>query len=253
MNRVIMLFFIGTIIFTASSCKLNRQFMFQVPEDFQYSKLIQDSATKEYVIQPGDEIQFDIYTNQGARIVELSTGSPNNTIVNSDNNFVVNMEGFAELPMIGTQKLSGLTKRQAEDYLEEQFGQHFVNPFVIVNVLSRRVFYFNGQGSGKVIPLGNNQVSLVEAIGLAGGISDYSRADQIKLIRFTNDKQEVFLIDLSKIEGAQFANLPLRSGDLIYVEAERRLGQRFARNVTPWFSVLGIVSSSLLLVNFFTN
>jgi len=243
----------GYILISLMGCNMNRQFMFQVPEDFKYNELSLDSVSKEYKIQPGDEIHFELFTNQGASIIELSTGSPNNQVVNPDNKFVINSEGYTELPMIGLHKLGGLTPRQAEDYLEAEFSSHFINPFVIIKLLNRRVMLFNGLGIGRVVALGNHQVNLIEAIGQAGGLNDFTKANEIRLIRVSEKGQEVYHIDLSKIDGVRFAMMPLQSGDIIYVEAERRLGQRFSQQIQPWFSVLSILSTTLIIFNLFNQ
>lgn len=253
MRRIFIVLLISYSLCALMSCNMNRQFMFQVPEDFKYSELTMDSTSKEYTIQPGDEIQFDLFTNQGASLVELSTGSPENRVINPDNKFIINPEGLTELPMIGKHKLGGLTPRQAEDYLESQFSKHFVNPFVVVKLLNRRVMLFNGLGNGRVVLLGNHQVNLIEAIGQAGGLSDFTRADEIRLIRVSEKGQEVFHVDLSKIDGVRFAMTPLQSGDIIYVEGEKRLGQRFAQRIQPWFSIVSIFSTTLIIINLFSQ
>lgn len=253
MKRVLIYLLMSYLFFSVMSCNMNRQFMFQVPEDFKYNELSFDSTGKEYTIQPGDEIQFDLFTNQGASLVELSTGSPDNQVINPDNKFIITPEGLTELPMIGVHKLGGLTPRQAEDYLEDQFSKHFVNPFVVVKLLNRRVMLFNGLGNGKVVLLGNHQVNLIEAIGQAGGLSDFTRADEIRLIRVSDKGQEVYHIDLSKIDGVRFALMPLQSGDIIYVEGEKRIGQRFAQRIQPWFSVISLVSTTLIIINLFNQ
>ena len=243
-----------SILLCLQGCKVNRQFMFQVPEDYHYSELKLDSSIGSYVICPGDEISFELYTNQGATIIEFSTGSKGDLSRNPANNLIIDTEGKCEFPMIGVHHISGFTPSQAEDYLEQQFAIHFVDPYILVKVLNRRVMLFSGLGNGKILTLGNNNISLIEALAQAGGINDYSRADQIRLIRNSGgSNQEVYHIDVSTISGASFARMPVKSGDIIYIEAEKRLGQRALARVTPWFSVLGILSSSLVIINLLTR
>jgi len=255
MKKLLFVFFssIG-ILLVLQGCKLNRQFMFQVPENYTYNTLKLDSGLSNYVISPGDEISFVLYTNQGATIIEFSTGSKGDLSKNPENNLIVNIEGKSEFPMIGVHHIAGFTPGQAEDYLEQQFSEHFVDPYVIVRVLNRRILVFNGLGNGKVITLGNNDVSLIEALAMAGGVQDYLRADQIRLIRNSGESnQEVYHIDVSTINGASYAKMPVKSGDIIYIEAEERLAQRSITKITPWFSIIGIVSSSLFIINLLTR
>lgn len=59
---------------------------------------------------------------------------------------------------------------------------------------------FTGRGSGHVVPLDNEGMSLIEVLGLAGGITG-SKAYRVKLIRGDLRNPQVFLINLSTIEG----------------------------------------------------
>ena len=77
-----------------------------------------------------------------------------------------------------------------------------------------------------------------------GGISNNGRAKRIKLIRKTQEKQEVYLIDLSTIDGLKDASLTLQSNDIIYVEPIRNYAREILSDVTP---VLGLISTATSL------
>ena len=68
-----------------------------------------------------------------------------------------------------------------------------------------------------MVPLENENTSLIEVLALAGGVGG-SKAFRIKLIRGDLRNPQVFLIDLSTIEGLKKTNLQIVSNDIIYVE-----------------------------------
>jgi polysaccharide export outer membrane protein len=109
-----------------------------------------------------------------------------------------------------------------------------------MSVSNKRVIVFPGSaGDAKVIPLLNNNTTLIEALALAGGIADDGKAKMVKLIRETpNKKHDVFLIDLSKIEGIKQGSMVLQANDIIYVEPRKKYASRLIQEAAPIVSIL---------------
>ncbi|MFM7105738.1 MAG: hypothetical protein ACKOW8_09485, partial [Flavobacteriales bacterium] len=106
MKKLLFVFMVSIVtLLGLQGCNVNRQFMFQVPEDYNYTQLNSDSGLRNYVIAPGDEISFELYTNQGATIIEFSTGSRGDFGRNPANNLLIDVDGNSEFPMIGVQHM----------------------------------------------------------------------------------------------------------------------------------------------------
>ena len=111
---------------------------------------------------------------------------------------------------------------------------------MLVKVLNRRVLVFPGEGgAGKVVTLTNDNTTLIEALALAGGISQYGIAKRIKLIRGDSRNPQVSIIDLSTIDGMKASNLLLQANDIIYVEPRKRVSQGVLAEIAP---IVGIFS-----------
>ncbi|MFW6351649.1 MAG: hypothetical protein ACOC2E_04630 [Bacteroidota bacterium] len=82
---------------------------------------------------------------------------------------------------------------------------------------------------------------------MAGGIAD-GRAGKVKLIRGDLDDPQVFLIDLSTLEGVRNAEMVLQANDIIYVEPRERVPQRIMETIGPYLSLL---SSALIIYSLF--
>jgi polysaccharide export outer membrane protein len=236
-----------------ASCGINSEFMFQPPKDYVFDVPVIDSSSIDYLIQPNDVISFDLYTNEGSMMLEVSTSSveSQSSLRTTDVQYLVNSQGFVEFPVIGLQKVSGLTIAEAQQYIEDLYTPQFNRPYVQLSVLNRRAMVFlSPAGLGSVLELGKANVSVVEALAKSGGIGTYAKSDDIMLFRkLDNGQRLVYKIDLSTIQGIQFANMSVEAGDVIYVQTRRRIGQQLSMEVRSWLVVLSGIAVILTLQN----
>ncbi len=198
--------------------------MFTLPPGFQPDVITKEALVveKNYVIQPNDHLKLEVYSNKGEKLIdpnpELRTISTNQqSITKEQPNYLVDLNGLVKFPMIGELKLTGLTLRQAEEIIQDEYSKFFKEPFTILSYANKRVIVLGATG-GQVIPLVNQNVSLVEVLGLAKGIDNLAKAHNIRVLR----KEKVFLVDLSTIEGYRNSNILVEPGDIVYVEPVRR-------------------------------
>lgn len=235
----------------AFSCKSYQpNVMFKADnEDLAALRAISEDVERNYSIRKNDYLTLSVYTNAGERIVdpdfELSQDVQRNIYQERDRHrYLVQADGMVKLPIIGPIELEGLTLAEAEKTLEKAYGAYYNDPFVKLSYDNKRVIVLGAIG-GQVIPLENENVNLLEALALAGGLNDQSKAYNIRLIRGDVNNPEVYLIDLSTIEGMRKANLDVMPNDIIYVEPVRRMVSESLRDITP---VLSLVTSLFTLV-----
>lgn len=242
------------------SCNINPSIMFKTGPDYPY-KVDQTIGNVEYRIAPNDILGFSVFTNDGFKLIDLTTGvttmtaggggASQNYSNSNSTRFTVDVEGFVKLPIIGKVKIEDQTTREAEKMLEEKYAVYYNKPFVMLNIVNRRVMVFPGTGgSGKVVVLENENTTLIEALALAGGITESGKSNVIKLIRGDSRNPQVHLIDLSTIEGMRQSNMLLQANDIIYVEPVKRVSRGILAEITP---ILGIVTSLLLLYEIVLN
>jgi polysaccharide export outer membrane protein len=256
MKRHTLLFFtLSLLLLSALStgCGVNSNIMFKTPKgvDYQYDS-IPMHPKEEYRISKDDKIAFTISNNLGHKIIDNQTGvgGVNPTPINSrDMEYIVKSDGYVELPVIGNVHVEGLTIAACEDTLAHLYSKEHQRPFVQVRVTNQRVIVFPGDGSdAKVIPLVNSNTTLMEAIAQAGGITDRGKANIIKLMRKINGKREIYLIDLSKIEGLRYTDMIVQSNDYIYVEPNPRLAREALTQIAPFVTVLSSLTVILTVL-----
>ena len=246
------LFLLSFIAAVLSSCSINKNIMFQTDTEYEFKKPDLDSTNKEYKLAPFDYITISLFTGDGAMILEYTTSGierqPN--YGGFDLYYILDKDGEVDLPVLGKTKLAGLSIPDAQKFLESKFI-NYNDPFCLVRVLNRRVMVFTGEGSvGAVVPLANQNISVLEAIALAGGIRERGNASKVKLIRGKNGANEVYRLNLSTIEGVESAKMIVQAGDIIYVEPVPQITNEFVKDIAP---LVSLVSSTLILFLVVTN
>ena len=208
---------------------------------------------KNYTIKRNDLIKVSVYTNDGEIIIlppsirqfnTTGTVQSNNSNNQSqsqfkDISFLIKQDGFAKLPMVGNIKLDGFTLSQADSVLQTKYSKFYEKPFVVTQYTNKRVIVLKGN-TGVLFPLRNEKVNLVEVIAATGGMSRDLKTHNIRLIRGDLQNPQVFLINLSTIDGLAYHNLAVEPNDIIYIEPIRRPFIESLRDVS---SVLGIFTS----------
>lgn len=251
MNLFKNLFLFALLLVGISSCKVLRpSLMLKTSKTYNFDKITDTLVKENYRIASTDAIQFKVFANDGFKLVDMSN-SGNVTNSGAVIEETVDKDGYLKLPLLGKIKVIGLTIREAQSMLEKEYETFYVKPFVQLKVVNKRVIVFPGSaGAARVVPIVNNNTTVFEAIALAGGITEDGKAYRIKLIRRTNDKPEVYLIDLSKIEGIAAGNITVLANDIIHVETRPRIAQKALQEITPYLTLL---TSSLTLYFIFTN
>lgn len=235
------------------SCGINSSLMLKANKEYVYDELNIDSANQsknEYIIGLDDVLQFQFYTNKGIKVLDLASGTETTkSNVNNILKYVIGSDSLIKLPYLEQVNIVGKTIREAETHLEMLYSGFYVDPFVQISVTNKRVIVFPGTGGeAKVVYLENNNTTLMEAIGLAGGIQDRGKASTIKLYRKENGKRKVYLIDLSTIEGLQYTDLVVQNGDYIYVEPVPQYIRESLKEVTPIISIVSSTISTILAI-----
>ena len=225
MRKILYLF----IIVALAGCKaLYPSIMLQTPKNFQYTPTPDTITSPEYKISVNDILNFRLFANDGLRLVDFTNVGDNtssNTLFLANNgvDYLIDIDGTVTLPIIGKLPMAGLTIREATKLLEDKYSAFYLKPYVLVKVTNRRVIIFPGNpGTAKVIPLLNNNTTLFEAIALAGNLTEDGKAKEVKLIRGSPDKPQVYLLDLSTIYGIKAGSMVLQANDIVYVTPQRQ-------------------------------
>lgn len=238
-----------SLLFMMSCASYKQNIMFKSTEEVQPERISKEvsSVEKNYLIQKNDLLSLEVYSNKGERLIDPNPelSQKNGTIQEDEEDepvYLVDLNGVARLPMIGEINLENFTLRQAEEILQKEYANFFKEPYVLLTYKNKRVVLLGALG-GQVIPLENENMDLLEVLALGKGLTNDSKAQNIRLIR----GERVFEIDLSTIQGFRDGNIIMEPGDVIYVEPVRRPVSEALRDYSGALSLL-ISLTTLLLV-----
>lgn len=217
-------------------------------------------------IMPKDELTIVVNTTTPSAAApfnltiptSISSSSTSRTLTNQQNlqTYLVENDGTINLPIIGTVAIGGLTKKEAEQLIQEKIRPYLAEsekPIVTV-----RLSGFSISVLGEVLTPGNylvsnEKINVFEALAKAGDMTIYGVRDRVKLIREDVDgRKSIYTLNLND---ANIVNSPyyyLQQNDIIYVEPNKAKAQNsdIGNMTTLWFSATSIlVSVASLLVN----
>jgi polysaccharide export outer membrane protein len=159
--------------------------------------------------------------------------------------FLVEADGTIQIPFVGKVKAEGLTRMQLEDTLTQLFKDYTKNPVVNVRFLN-----YNFSVLGEVTTRGkftmvNERTSILEAISMAGDLTEYARRDNVLVIRETGGKRTFARVSLLSKDLFNSPYFYLKSNDVVYVEPVK--SKFIARKGVPQYLAIAAVGLSLLL------
>jgi polysaccharide export outer membrane protein len=239
-----------TVAILASSCKfLNPSQMLKAPKDYVYEPLpkVKELETK---LRPNDQISMILLTNDGFKLLDLvGDDRISNNQLGSNLTYRIEFDDLVNLPILGRVKLGGLTIRQAEMFLEEEFSKYYIQPFVILKITNRKVMVFTGtDGMARVVQLVDENTNLLRVLAQSGGITKTGRAYDIKVIRGEFSEPKVFHFNIRTIDGLKESDFMIESNDIVYVTPSPQVARTLLLEVGPYLSLL---TTLLLVLNFF--
>jgi polysaccharide export outer membrane protein len=234
------------VLLLVTSCN-NRAIMFRTKRDYPFEDPAKIPDIKEYRISQNDRIDIQITPNKGAMLIESNTVV--NNALSGRRSYIVEFDGSIKIPLLGRIKIEGLTTREAELMIEERMRSYFVDPYVTIDILNKRIILFPGSsGIARIITLDNPNTTLLEAIAGSGGIGAEGKANRIKLIRGDLKNPKIYLIDLSTIEGINKAGIVLEGDDIIYIEPRNDFAANINQRIAPSLGLINLLITTYLIL-----
>lgn len=250
------------VTFTLASCTSQEQLSYlkNLPETGGEDRFVMEIP--DYKLQPRDVLYVTIMamTPDGSIKDFLSSGVGNqiSSIGQSEGGgyiagYSINLDGDIILPVIGTIKVKDLTIEQARKLLQSYAENVFNNATVECKLLS---FKFTVIGEvktpGSYINY-NNHLTVLEAIGRAGGINDYGRRDKVLVVRQNQKENLTYVLNLQDKKILSSKAYFLLPNDVVIVEPEKQ--KIFNMNLPTISFIITTITSTLtttlLLINYF--
>lgn len=132
--------------------------------------------------------------------------------------YLIDSQGNIEFPGLGTIKIGGLTRSEANNLLKERLKEYIKNPIVNIRLANFTVTVLGEVKNPGSYTIQDEKISISEALGLAGDLTIYGKRDNVLLIREVDGQKKYSKIDLTSVNVLNSANYYLTQNDVLYVE-----------------------------------
>ena len=162
----------------------------------------------------------------------------------------VDQDGYITIPIIGKVKVKGLTNSQAETLIKDKLKLQFNELTVSIRNQNFRISVLGEVARPGLFPINSEQITLPEAIGLAGDITIYGRRTNVMVIREENGRKIFSKIDMTQRDLFRSPYYYLHTNDVVYIEPSK---SRLASTDRIYLVAPLIVGTLTSLAIFFTR
>jgi polysaccharide biosynthesis/export protein len=161
------------------------------------------TVASDYRMFPGDKLRIEVYKDE-----QLSQS------------LQIRPDGKITLPLVGDVAAAGQTPTQLRDSLTTSLKEYMTNPVVTVIVVEStpQSVYVMGEvrTSGPIALKG--PLSIMQAIAMAGGFSEFANKKDIKIQRQTGAIVKTLTFNYKEALDSNRAPLLLQAGDVVVVK-----------------------------------
>ena len=210
-------------------------------------------------IKPGDLLDITVSSvNPESNVlfnngIIVPPGTPYNTTTATpriNEGYLVDRQGHINFPVLGKVELAGLTREQAIDKLTTQISKVIKTPIVNLRYLNFRVTVIGEVKNPSTFTVESEKLNVLEALGLAGDLTEYARRDNVLIIRESNGERLATRLDLNSKGILESPYFYLQQNDVIYVEPYSRIkiaqSEPANRYIPIWAAAISAFAFSLI-------
>jgi len=225
------------------------------PEEFEANPVI----PSESKILLKDILSITVYTSdpESAIPYNLSANSSSTYTPNAQpslQTYQVDYKGQINFPTLGLIKVSGMTLRELENFIQEKLRKYVKEePIVSVKLLGSTFTIIGEVGGPGTYQIDNEKLNIIKALSMAGDVTNMSRLDNVKIFREDeNGVKKIITINLNDKYLLFSPEYYVQHNDMIYVEAKGiKYLQIFNQQLSVYtYSLTFIVSIATMVMYF---
>jgi len=198
-----------------------------------------------YQIQSGDNLYIRIYSLDPKTSKFFQTDLP--TLMNPTylylNSYMVDEEGYINFSFIDRLMVKGLTLEEVKKKIQKTLNDYFKETTVTVKLVNFQVSVLGEVSSPGNFTIDKDQVNILQAIAMAGGLKEFGNNKRVTLVRQTLKGSDVYYIDLADKKILESDYFYLMPNDILYVEPMK--GKTYLFSQFPYGMVFSIASLAL--------
>jgi polysaccharide biosynthesis/export protein len=139
----------------------------------------------------------------------------------SPTTFLVNSEGYIDLPSLGRLKAAGLSIKELREDIFTRVSKDLLNPSVNVRLINFKVSVMGEVTIPGSIQVESERITILEALAKVGDFTPYSDRRHVMVIREKNGVREIGDLNLKDTKFFTSPYYFLQQNDVVYVEPTR--------------------------------
>lgn len=162
--------------------------------------------------------------------------------------FEIDLEGNIELPIMGKIKVAGVSVSKVESIVQAKADEYLRDAIVKVKLLNFKVTVLGEVRSPGVYYNYNNSITVIEAIALANGNTDYASIKKVMVLRPFPDGNKSFMLDLNSKNIFMSEAYYLQPNDYVIIQPDKN--KNFQLNSQAYSLMFSSISMMLAVLGF---
>jgi polysaccharide biosynthesis/export protein len=253
-------FLVAILVF--GSCTSQKELMYLSNLDTTSQQQFFPMERPDYRIQYQDILYVNIVTMNMEQNELLNPGSQRSsysTYRDESNIYVfgytVSDSGTISLPILGQVEVYGLTVDEVQKAIQVNADEYLKDATINVKLLSFKFTVIGEVNRPGTYTNFNNQLTVLEAIGISGDITDYGNRKRVLVIRPKKEGTHTYRINLQDKNLLQSEGYFLLPNDIVIVEPIKSKPFQLNIPTTTLFitATLSTISTTILLLNYLNN
>ena len=206
-----------------------------------------------YYLKPGDDLVIQISSLDNATYFSALGSQQSSGMLRPyaefAGNYSINREGYLFIPLIGNLQAQGKNVEEIGETIRVSLGNILNQPVVTISLANRFISVLGEVRNPGRYSFEKEGLTVFDALGLAGDITDYGNRNDISVIRNDKGMNHVFALNLTDpaILGTEYYYI--QPNDIVYVKPLKKKFWSFQQ--VPYAIILSTISTSLFFYSVF--
>jgi polysaccharide export outer membrane protein len=250
-------FFVMIVVFLLQSCVSKKEILYMQDLDA-YSPI--ELSHNNNTIQIDDILNITVGALMPEAALPYNKISPTMTMANSLDlikleGYLVSQDKTINFPVLGIVSVAGKTTIALEKELKERLkaGGYLIDPIVTVRLLNAKVTLLGEVKAPGTYTFTENNMSFLQALGLAGDLTINGNRTDIILIRNVDGVQSTSHLNLTSADWLSGPFERIRPNDVIVVNpnGSKIKSSAFFGSASSFVAIASLLISTVVLINSF--
>lgn len=219
------------------------------------------SSASRYRLKPQDNVFVSVLSSNPEmnRLYNPaqagSTQSANNNYEGETNKniygYVIDNNGNIQLPLLGSFNVQGKTLRETEELIQRKAEGLFKDVTAKVRLLNYKITVVGEVKTPGVFYSNEENMTVLDAIGRAQGLTDYALIDQVLVMRPSNGEQTAYILNLNSRTSLRNEGFYLLPGDVVVVKPAPNKNNQLRSPMLTW--IIPSFTAVIVLLNYLKN